>query len=371
MLKPKTMGLVFANMHEDGVPELTKNRTLASVPFFGRYRLVDFPLSAMSNVGISEIAVITRSNYLSLMEHLSSGRPWDLDRKQRGLTIFPPYAYESEQHHGRVGQLYSALNYLQRSRAEFVVMSDCNWVCNPDFEHIVNTHAESGFDITMVCTRYEMNPTIARNSITVTAVEDGRVNDIRINYIQPDALISMNIFVVRRDKLIEMVTDAMSRMKVFFERDVLLANLGELKVRCYEHNGYAEPIYDLHSYYRASLELISPEKLDELFVPKRPVCTKVRDDAPVRYGLDSLVTDSVIADGCVIDGEVENCVLFRGVNVKKGAVVKNSVIMQDSVIDEQAQVNYVVGDKNIHVNSGITLNGVSNYPMFIDKNSVI
>lgn len=372
MIKRNTLGMIFPNMHDQTMPELSADRSMGSIPFLGRYRMIDFCLSSMTNAGIQEVAVITKSNYHSLMDHIGTGRPWDLSRKHQGLVMLPPYAFHGGIYHGRIEALYNAFHYLRDTKADYVVMSDCNWIHNVDMAEVVNTHVARGADVTVVCKRFSGEPGITENSISIGADEDGRVNSIELNRrTEGEAMLSLNIIVVSRQLLLTLVKDAVDKKLQVFERDILANKLSELDIQSYEYTGYADLIYSLQSYYDAQMKLIDREKMSKLFLRDRPVNTKVRDEAPVRYDYGSSVSNSLIADGCVIEGRVENCVLFRGVHVAEGSEVKNSVLMQDTEVGKACKLDCVITDKNVVINAGLAVKGVDGQPLYVPKGTAI
>ncbi|MEG1016809.1 MAG: glucose-1-phosphate adenylyltransferase subunit GlgD [Oscillospiraceae bacterium] len=373
MTNHKTLGLIFANMHDSSVPELTAERSMASMPFAGRYRLIDFYLSSLVDADATKVGVVTKSNYHSLMDHLGSGRSWDLSRKRDGISILPPYSYSPNSksvYHGRIEALYNILEYIRNSPVQYVAMMDCDYVCSLDLDDVIDRHVESEADVTMVCCDMSATEEISKNCVTIQRDADGRITDLMQNRYEKGGLLSMNVIVIGRDLLIDLIENAQSRMQVFFERDVLLSNILTLNIRCYEHQGYVRRIYNLNSYYEASMSLLEKENLAALF-GKRTIYTKVRDEAPVRYGLNSNVKNSLVADGCVVEGVVENSILFRGTHVAPGAVVRNSIVMQGSFIKTGASLDCVITDKNVTVGEGRKLTGTESYPMYIKKKSTV
>lgn len=374
MLTNNTVGIIFANMHDEHGGELTKHRSMGSLPFAGRYRLIDFVLSSFTACGIEEVVVVTKANYRSLMDHVGSGRAWDLSRKKQGLTIAPPLADGGTRpYHGKVEALANALTFVKNSQAEYFVLSDCNWVCNLSAKDMLDAHIKSGADITMACCDYLVDPALSKNSVTVECDGDdvtGVLIDAPVS-VPTVRRTSMNVFVVNSRVLRTVVEQALAKGMFSLERYLLSEGPSDLKIKAYLHTGYARQIYNLISYYRVSMELLDPAVSDAMFNRFYPINTKVRDDAPVRYGLKSQVKNSFIADGCVIDGTVENSVLFRGVRVEEGAVVRNSILMQDSAVERDARLERVVADKNVRILSEIIMNGAESYPVFIEKGAVL
>lgn len=367
------LGLVFANMHDTTLGDMTKNRTMGSVMFGGRYRLIDFPLSNMVNSGISEVGVITKSNYQSLLDHLGSAREWDLARKKGGLYILPPFGnVESTLYRGRIEALYGAMSFIKHSRAKYVILSDCDVVTNIDYKPIVAAHIESGADITAVAHTGVYSSDDIKTSTVFNVDADKNVTSVLINPdISGTCTTSLNVFVMSMDFLIETVNDAMARGNVSFEKNILQEKCRELKIKIYEYDNYFSKLNSPESYFKSNMALLEPENARKLFVPKRSIYTKVSDNAPVKYDLDSKVSNSLIADGCIIEGEVENSVLFRGVKVGKGAKVKNCILMQGTVVGDNAELNYLITDKNVSICENHILTSSSQYPMYVGKGASV
>ena len=367
------LGLVFANMHDTTLGDMTKNRTMGSVMFGGRYRLIDFPLSNMVNSGISEVGVITKSNYQSLLDHLGSAREWDLARKKGGLYILPPFGnVESTLYRGRIEALYGAMSFIKHSRAKYVILSDCDVVTNIDYKPIVAAHIESGADITAVAHTGVYSSDDIKTSTVFNVDADKNVTSVLINPdISGTCTTSLNVFVMSMDFLIETVNDAMARGNVSFERNILQEKCRELKKKIYEYDNYFSKLNSPESYFKSNMALLEPENARKLFVPKRSIYTKVSDNAPVKYDLDSKVSNSLVADGCIIEGEVENSVLFRGVKVGKGAKVKNCILMQGTVVGDNAELNYLITDKNVSICENHILTSSPQYPMYVGKGASV
>ena len=364
------LGVIFANTYDNLVPELVAERSMASIPFGGRYRLIDFTLSSMANAGIDNVSVIVRKNYHSLMDHLGAGREWDLTRKRGGLNIVPPFAERSvKMYSGRVDALDSILNWLEAQKERYVILSDSYIAMNFDFGSLIDAHVASGADVTMVYNRAPIPEGARSDNYTIRIDETGRVQEILSNdYRMGEQNLAMNIYVIERESLIHLIHDAAVRGLVYFERDILARNLKLLNVQAYEFKGYAARISDMKSYFDENMRLLQAGNVDKLFNEGNPIYTKIRDDNPTRYLEGSKVKNSLLADGCVIEGTVENCVLFRGCQVKKGAVVKNCVLMQDTVVETDCGVEYVVTDKNVHITAGKKLAGTDTFPVFVAKN---
>lgn len=376
MVKSNTdaLGIIFPNSYDSLVPELVTERLMASIPFAGRYRMVDFLLSSMVNCGIGNISIVVRSNYHSLMDHLGSGREWDLARKNGGLSIFPPYSEKTVKvYNGRVEALASILDFLKDQKEKYVFMSDANIAVNFDFGAMLNAHIASGADVTIAYKEMEI-PEGMKQINTINAdlyytfhIEEGRVTDIRIRP-QDEGMqnFSMNIYLIERERLISLINDAFVRGHVYFERDVLSSRLDELNVQAYKYDGYLAYISGMKSYFDENMKLLEDANLDALF-SESPIYTKIRDDNPTRYIAGAKASNTMTADGCIIEGEVENSILFRGVKVCKGAKVKNCILMQDTVVGADADVEYVITDKNVTISADKSIKGTDTFPVYVAK----
>ena len=373
------LGIIFPNSYDSLVPELVSERLMASIPFAGRYRMVDFILSSMVNCGIGNVSIIVRRNYHSLMDHLGSGREWDLTRKNGGLHIFPPYSDKTVKiYSGRVEALASVVGFLRDQKEKYVVMADANIAVNFDFNALIDSHIRSGADVTVAYSS-EPIPDVAMNSsalrkemyYTLEMDEDGKVNQILINpQKEGNQNFCMNIYIMERELLISWIEKAFMRGDIYFERDILARSLDRLNIRGFKFDGYIARICDMKSYFDENMKLLDENNLNALF-SANPVYTKIRDDNPTRYINGSSAENIMAADGCVIEGEVENSVLFRGVKIGKGARVKNCVLMQDTVVEDGVNLEYIVTDKDVTITAGKELRGTDSLPVYVAKYQVV
>ncbi len=371
------IGIIFPNSYDNLVPELAGDRLMASIPFAGRYRIIDFLLSSLANCGISNIAIVVRENYHSLMDHLGSGRAWDLLRKNGGLSIFPPYAEKNMKvYSGRVEALESILPYLKCKKEKYVIMMDANIAVDFDFNAMLAEHIESGADVTVAYTEQEIPAELIRagshgDMYYTLKLDDGRVRRIFMNSeMCGKQNLSMNIYIMDREALIDKIQAAFVRGSSCFERDILAPRLEKYNIRGYKYDGYYARICGLKSYFDENMKLLDDENLDALFTGGQ-IYTKIRDDNPTRYINGCKTKNNLVADGCVIEGDVENCVLFRGVKIAKGAKIRNSVLMQDTVVNAGARLDYVVTDKNVTIEVGQELKGTDTQPFYVAKGHTV
>jgi glucose-1-phosphate adenylyltransferase len=332
----KLLGVIDATTHKNSIDDLIANRSMSAIPFAGRYRLIDFVLSSMVNSGIESVAVFHGYQNRSLMDHLGSGREWDLNRKRDGLFFFPsPIKDPHSDQLGSFKQFKKNIDYFYRSNSQYALISNCHTVCNIDYDRILQRHINTNSDITEI-------------------IKEGQ---------------SLEMYILETTLLIDLVNNEETtgyRSIV----DVVRDNRHEYKVSEYEYTGYAALINTIEKYYKYSLDIISPPTWKQLFLKDSPIYTKVKDEPPTRYNKGAIVKNSMIANGCVIEGHVENCILFRGVKIGKGTVVKNSVIMQKSQIGENCDLDAVILDKDVKIENGVTLQGTDTNPYVLRKGTI-
>lgn len=371
------MGIIYTSKDNLNLRELTTNRAVAALPVAGRYRIIDFTLSNLVNSGVRNVGVIAQRNYHSLMDHLGSGKDWDLHTRNNGLFILPPFLTRENggEYSGLIEALRANFDYLRRSRQRYVIVTNSDYVCNTSFDPMIEQHLKSGADISMMYIKVkpehlEFSSSAASNHTYLDVAEDGIVRDIEVN---PNAAnfrnLSMNVFVIKRTLLMHLVDQAASRGAKDFDSEILRPYIESqaLKIMGYEFTGYFRRIETIKGYFKFNLDLLKSDVRQELF-STRPVYTKTRDDAPALYRTGANVKNSLVADGCVIEGSVENCVLFRGVHVGRGAKLKDCIIMQDSYVEDEVEMENVILDKEVTVRAHGRLIGQAQYPIVIGKN---
>lgn len=356
-------------------------RTMASLPFGGRYRMVDFALSNMVNSGITKVGIVTHNNYRSLMDHIGTGKDWDLARRGGGVIILPPFvtAYENP----RAGKLYTTrlealigvMEFIKNCTEDAIVLSDCDAVCNINLSAVLEEHEEEGADLTIVTRETNLGKAdkIGGGPI-VYADEDGNVTEFveHTRLLRGAYDVSTNIMVFSKSFLMTLLLRALSHGYTSFYRQALSYAMGSARIRIYRHDGYYAKIDGLTHYFQANLALLHAQTRDALFnVKDRPIYTKVRNSPPTRYGDSAVIANALIADGCRIDGTVVNSILFRGVQVRRGTVVQNSILLQDSFTGENVTLNCVIADKNVVIRDARTLSGHTSLPFYIGKGKML
>jgi glucose-1-phosphate adenylyltransferase len=367
-------GIIFSDAFNKSLDELTRNRTVASLPFGGRYRQIDFVLSNMVNSGITAVGVIKKSNYRSLMDHLGTSQEWDLNRKKDGLKLLPPFVSgQSAEYRGKLDMLRAGLSFLNYRSEEYILIAETNIICSIDFQPVLKAHIDSGCDVTVVATRAAGN-TNDPVELVLEQAEDGSVSSLSVEYAAKAGMYeSLNMYILSRKLLTQSIEDMGAQGLHHFERDFLQRGLnnGRLRIGIYEYRGIALRNSSVAAYFQNSMELLNEAVMDGLFRPDAPIYTKVRDESPSYYGDDAKVSDCIIADGCTINASVERSILFRAVTINKGADVKNAVIMQGSRIGEGAILENVIIDKGVTVSPYVHLRSSPHHPIILHKGEIV
>ncbi len=369
------MGMIYTGENDALLRELTITRAVAALPIAGRYRVIDFLMSGMVNSGIRNVGVIMQKNYHSLMDHLGSGKEWDLHGKNDGLFILPPFLTRENVgvYAGVLDALRSNASYLSRSKQEHIILCNSIMVFNANFEDMVRFHRESGADITLMYTR---DSDVRRRDFGsyLTVDDDGLVLDMEVEPAEPACENTfMEVCLMKRELMRSLVDHGVAHGFHDFTRDVLQRVIRERRLRV---NGYDYPdkvwrMDSVQAYFQCNMALLNSEVLKSLFDPEKPVYTKVRDEMPAKYSEDVQIVNSLVADGCIIEGTVENSVIFRGVRIAPDAHVKNCIIMQDTQVMAGAYIENCILDKQVVIKRNARLIGPAAYPIVIAKKVVI
>ena len=366
-------GIIFSNLNDNTLSRLTSDRTVAAIPFACRYRLVDFALSNLANANISNINIVANYNYRSLTEHIGSGKDWDLARRKGGINIISPY--QTGYHAGtkmfatHMEALVNIKEYIDEFKEEYVILIDSDSVLNIDLEDVVRTHEESRASVTIVTSTIGEGYS-SKHTRCMLSSENGKVTDISLGtvYNGKNNEVSLGILVVKTVHLRRIIEDAIAHDQ-YSLTSILLNNYKTDNFVTYNYKGYAASISSFLDYYRCSMELVKNEEARASLIDRweSPIFTKVHNSSPVVYKSTAHVEGSMIADECVIEGTVINSVLFRGVKVEKGAVVKNCVLFRGTHVGKNASLNCIVTDKDVYVSDGVQLSGNDNMPFYVQK----
>ena len=364
------MGLILADNKKISLGELTGPRAISAIPFAGRYRIIDFMLSNMVNSGIKNVGILTYNKYKSLMDHLGTGAAWDLDRKNEGLHILPPYVNSEASNINSDEELAGVLDFLRTSRSTYVIVAASNVVFNTTFDDMIESHEKTGADITVM---YNRDATKFGNPSYILEVDgDGFVKDMLYNPQKSSSnKCSLGVICLRRDMLVDIISKQMSHGVTHFGIHSMVKMFDELRIHAFEYNGIALRINNVQTYFNSSMALLSDSVRNDLFWSGESVYTKVKDEAPTLYFDNAHVADSIVSDGCRIYGNIEKSIIFRSVTVSKNTTIKNCVIMQDVHISENCYLENVILDKNSFVRPGVKLVGHHDFPVVIGKGAGI
>lgn len=365
------MGIILTDSNKPALKELIQHRSTASLPVGAKYRLIDFVLSNMINSDIHHIGIITQYKYRSLVNHIGSGKYWDLDRKSGGLTILTPCMYNTNDgwYKGTADALYQNISFIESSHEEYVAITHANGICKLSYEDVLDFHMARKADITVVYKQLkDTGETDLKNLGVIQKNDSGKITGFQEKSIKPKSFnASIGTYIFKRELLIDLIRDCHAHGYNDLVKNILIRNVNCLNLYAYELKSYWKVINSVHSYYRCNMDFLNPEVRYELFYKNGLVFTKELDEAPTQYCKTSEVRNSLIADGCIIEGKVENCVLFPGVRVEKNAHIQNSIIMHDSVIEANVMLNNVIVDKEAVISNQHSINGDISWPIVVGK----
>jgi glucose-1-phosphate adenylyltransferase len=373
-----TLGIIIGFDSNNDLRELSEHRPVASVPFGGRYRVIDFMMSNLVNSGCYQVAVLMRDKYQSLLDHLGSGKDWDLSRKRGGMFLLPPNAFApkssplvTENYHTSLEALGSISDMLNKNKSEHVLICSADIVANIPLDEVMKEHKKSEADVTIVCTK---NTEGGAFDMFLDLSPRHEVEDIRNgdNMGGKCKYKSMGIYIMKRKYLLQLLADCVTHNLRSFERDAMQHVFGRKdKIHGYVFDKYSAKIENVKGYFTASMDMLDKDIRDQVFLQNRPILTKIYDEAPTYYGENAEVSDSLIADGSRIEGTVENSIVFRGCTIAKDAVIKDSIVLPNSKIDQGVELSYVVTDKGVTVRENRKMMGSATYPVAIAKNATV
>lgn len=365
-------GIIFAYSAAPELRELVGARTAASLPFCGRYRLIDFALSSMRNAGILNVGIIMQRDYQSLLDHIGSGKAWDMSRRTGGLRMLPPFGlpeYHRGNYTGTIEALNAVATYIQDIPEKYLVLMLGNLCANIDLTEPMKQHKRSGAEITAICADH----TPAQNHHRYVVGEDGFVTQALFDRTDDgEGIPSLEGYVINKATLLKMMDDCKAKSLYRFHKDAVTAFLAEGgKMDTYVHPGYAVAIRTVEAYYKASMDMLKPECRRSIFPADRPVRTKVHEEVSTYYGETAVSRNSLVADNCMVEGDIENCIIFSGARIEKGAKLRNCIVMRGGFVGEGAQLDCVIADKYCSFSAGTVLTGNAKLPMVVPKGSKI
>lgn len=355
---------------ENKSEQLSGLRTLSSIPFGARYRLIDFMLSSLVGASVHNIGIITKKKYGSLMDHLGWGKDWDLDRKNGGLKILTPFATTDFSYNDNQFEILKSVHgYIDSMLPEYCVIANGNIVANIDFNEMFSSHIKSGADISVLCTK----GLPAENDTELTLNDSSDVVNAIIHTSPKDeeTYVAKDIFIMEKSLLYALIDHGVSYGWRTFKKDVIAKKFSELNIHAYEHKGYIKIIDSTDVYLEANMDMLKKDVRREIFNPQQPILTRTKDSVPTKYGDNAKIINSFVADGCVIDGDVENSIIFRNVKIAKGTKISNSIIMQNSVVETGVSLDYVIIDKNAKITEYKEIKGEKNLPVVVNKGKTV
>lgn len=363
------IGIINLDENEQRINELTRHRSLASLPIAGRYRVIDFVLSNMTNSGVENIGIFTKNKSRSLMDHLTNGRPWDLHRKNDGLRVFN-FA-DLDPSHDDIHNFWENIDFLEYSRRDYVLISSSYMICNIDYNEVLNYHREQGNDITIVYKNVKDCKENFTDCEVLNLDDNSNVISIgeNISY-RSNSNINMEMYIMKKSLFIDIIYKSIKSGMYKKVKQFIGDNLKDLKVRGYEFKGYLACINSIKSYYDANMDFLKEKVSKELFYSNSPIYTKPKDECPTQYTENSSVVNSIIANGSYIEGTVRNCVIGRKVFIGKDSVLENCVILQNGMIEDGVKMNRVITDKGVVIKKGEELKGLEDNPVTIPKKRI-
>ena len=368
-------GLCLSDPHPDYASDGYTKRTLSATRFAGRYRLVDFTLSNMVNSGIYTIGMMLNSQYQSLIAHICMGKEWDLARKSGGVTFFPPYLADERQSVNREidGPLQRAAAYLAAAKEEYVVLVDSSVICNMDYRQAIRAHGETGADVTAIYAKKNLSRDDWEYSVVFDIAEDRRIHGIRAaSPSGSSSNVSLGAYIMHKKFFLQLMAGEKNCGMLRFSRELLAGALGRLKVVAYEFTGYSAQIFSVETFFKYNMEMLDHKKRNALFdFEGRRIFTTRRDSLPTKYGKSAVVENSITADGCQIEGTVINSIICRGVRIRPGAVVKNCILKDRTVVEKDAKLHWMITDRDVIISESRNMIGTDTYPVYIGPDRIV
>ncbi|WP_223362495.1 glucose-1-phosphate adenylyltransferase subunit GlgD [Sporolactobacillus terrae] len=378
MRRNKICGILNLTESKSAIDPLTRHRPIASLPFCSRYRLIDFPLTNLTTAGVDTIGVFTHDNLRSIYDHVRSGKEWGLDSIYGGLFFFSDPRLDRRANRfsteGDLLNYYNNIEFFDKSESEYTVVMGTRMLCAIDVQAILRHHIEQGAEVTVVYKSMENVDNDDQNTSCLTIDEDGRVRGLKSSVLHDKTdhvYMNMEIYLLKTELLTKLIRNGVAENEHCNLSDLLHQAIVALPSNGFEYTGYMKNIHSVRSFYEANMDMLHDSNLLALLKGSQHIHTKVKNEAPTFYSRSSDVTDSLIANGCMIHGEVAHSVIFRNVLIEKKTVLNSSVVMQGSSIGSGAELHYVILDKNVRIEPNTKLIGTQANPIVIEKNSVI
>ncbi len=367
----KAIGIILAGGNSKRMKELSLKRAIAAMPIAGSYRSIDFALSNMTNSHIKKVAVFTQYNSRSLNEHLNSSKWWDFGRKQGGLFVFTPTitAENSDWYRGTADSIYQNLNFLKSSHEPYVVIASGDGVYKLDYSKVLEYHVAKKADITVVCKEMPVGTDVTRFGLVHTD-SDSRITEFEEKpMVATSSLVSCGIYIVRRRQLIELIEKCAEDDRYDFVTDILIRYKNVKRIYAYKMDGYWSNISSVDSYYKTNMDFLEKDIRDYFFRTYPEVYSKVDDNPPAKYNPGASVRNSLVSSGCIINGEIENSILFKKVYVGNNCVIKNSIVLNDVYIGDNTRIENCIVESRDTIKANMTYIGEpDNIKIILEQN---
>ena len=367
------LGIVNFEGQNVNVKGMQDYRPISAFSFLGRYRLVDFPISNLSNSGVNQIKVFVKTNPRSLLEHLGTGRHYNINSKRGKLHILPAKNMdENDFYSNDINSYMYNMQAIENVNVPYVILAPSHMVYRQDYSDLLDIHIESGADITMLYQNVDNAKETFINCDTLELNKQKGVLAIGKNRGNAKTrTISLETYIMSKELFMELVCKAANISSLYWFRDIVNDECAELDIRGVAHRGFVACINDFKSYYKANTDLLDYDKAMDLFTADWPIYTRTNDSCPTQYSAGVNVSTSMVSNGCIVEGDIENSVIGRGVVVKEGAVVKNCVILPGAVIGENVRIENVVVDKQAKITRKKELLGLPDQPLYVKRNDKI
>jgi len=367
------VGIILAGGKNERLGVLTKNRATSAMPVGSCYRAIDFPLSNMTNSGISKVAVMTQYNSRSLHDHLSSSKWWDLGRKQGGLFVLSPFLTNdsSSNFRGTADSIYQNLTFLRRSKEKYVVISSGDCVYKMDYSDILAFHKKEGADITIACRKVPPHESMRLYGVMELDAQ-GRMIDMEEKPLDPQSdVASIGVYVIARELLMTLIEDLAGEGRYDLVRDLFSRYRKRLKIHGYFFDGFWSNIGNINSYFNCNMSFLDKNLRDSFILNAPHIHTKPKDEPPAKFNSGASITNCLVGSGSILDGEAYRSIIFRNVRIGEQSSVKNSILMESTKIGRNCTVEYAILDKEVILRDGTQIIGTPDNLAIIDKGSVI
>ena len=366
----RAIGIILAGGNNYRMKELSNKRAIAAMPMAGSYRSIDFALSNMTNSHVQRVAVLTQYNARSLNEHLSSSIWWDFGRKQGGLFVFTPTITNDNSYwyRGTADAIYQNLTFLKNSHEPYVVIASGDGIYKMDYNKVLEYHIAKKADITVVCKDMPASNDMDRFGI-LKMDDDGRIQEFEEKPMVANSnTVSCGIYVIRRRQLIELIEKSNKEDRHDFVKDILIRYKGMKRIYGYKMDEYWSNISTVEAYYETNMSFLKPEVRDYFFKQYPDVYSKVEDLPPAKYNTGAVVKNSLVSSGCIVNGTVENSVLFKKVFVGNNCTIRNSIILNDVYIGDNTTIENCIVESRDTIRANTYHKGENGIKVVVEKN---